>query len=109
MALNEFGFTFASDDPKPFPLEGIHRGVVGSGDMEVLFTKSDLGGKVEYKICTPVSGFDDVWEKVLERFTESTGLADCVVEINDNNATPVVVNMRMRQALEEALATVEGV
>lgn len=107
MALRELTFTFSPSDPKPFPLEGSHRGVVGSGDMEVMFTKADLGGKVEFKICTPVSGFDDVWEKVLERFVNESSIADCTVDINDNNATPVVVSMRLRQALEEALRGVE--
>ena len=43
-----------------------------------------------------------MWEKVLDRFVRDSGLADVSVEINDNNATPVVVGMRMRQAVEEA-------
>lgn len=107
MALREINFTFSPESPKPFPLEGSHRGVVGSGDMEVMFTKQDLGGKVEFKICTPVSGFDAVWEKVLGRFVNEYQVSDCIVEINDNNATPVVASMRMRQAMEEVMEGVE--
>jgi malonate decarboxylase acyl carrier protein len=107
MALRELKFSFSPESPKPFPLDGTHRGVVGSGDMEVMFTKADLGGKVEFAVCTPVNGFDDVWEKVLERFVNESNIADCTIEINDNNATPVVVSMRLRQALQEALKEVE--
>ena len=102
MALTELSFTFKADDPKPLPVEWSHTGVVGSGDMEVMFERKDLDGAVEFKVITPVTGFDQVWEKVLDRFVHDSGLADVSVEINDNNATPVVVGMRMRQAVEEA-------
>ena len=67
-----------------------------------MFERKDLDGAVEFKVITPVTGFDQVWEKVLDRFVRDSGLADVSVEINDNNATPVVVGMRMRQAVEEA-------
>lgn len=102
MALTELSFTFKADDPKPLPVEWSHTGVVGSGDMEVMFERKDLDGAVEIRVITPVTGFDQVWEKVLDRFVRDSGLADVSVEINDNNATPVVVGMRMRQAVEEA-------
>ena len=102
MALTELSFTCKADNPKPLPVEWSHTGVVGSGDMEVMFERKDLDGAVEFKVITPVTGFDQVWEKVLDRFVRDSGLADVSVEINDNNATPVVVGMRMRQAVEEA-------
>ncbi|HJH42429.1 MAG TPA: malonate decarboxylase acyl carrier protein [Rubneribacter badeniensis] len=102
MALTELSFTFKADNPKPLPVEWSHTGVVGSGDMEVMFERKDLDGAVEIRVITPVTGFDQVWEKVLDRFVRDSGLADVSVEINDNNATPVVVGMRMRQAVEEA-------
>ena len=50
----------------------------------------------------PVVGFDEVWERVLERFVKESGVSDVAIEINDNNATPVVVSMRLRQAIDEA-------
>ena len=37
-----------------------------------------------------------------DRFVRESQVSDAVIEINDNNATPVVVSMRMRQAIEEA-------
>ena len=83
---------------------GNRRSVTGSGDLEVMFTKKDLGGKVQAKVCTPVKGFDAVWEKMLGKFVNDTGVGNIVIEINDDNATPIVVYMRLRQALEEATA-----
>ena len=62
----------------------------------------NLAGDVQVKVCTPVVGFDEVWERVLERFVKESGVSDVAIEINDNNATPVVVSMRLRQAIDEA-------
>ena len=94
MALRELNFTFTPDDPRPLPVGWFHRGVTGSGDMEVMLE--------QVKVCTPVVGFDEVWERVLERFVKESGVSDVAIEINDNNATPVVVSMRLRQAIDEA-------
>lgn len=96
-------FTFKAENPKPIAAD-FHYGVVGSGDMEVLMEKKDLGGKAEFRVVTPVTGFDHVWEKVLNRFVAESGVGDVRFEINDNNATPVVVSIRMRQALAELAA-----
>lgn len=69
----------------------------------MVFTQPDsMAGDVQVKVCTPVVGFDEVWERVLERFVKESGVSDVAIEINDNNATPVVVSMRLRQAIDEA-------
>lgn len=102
MALRELNFTFMPDDPRPLPVGWFHRGVTGSGDMEVMLEQRNLAGDVQVKVCTPVVGFDEVWERVLERFVKESGVSDVAIEINDNNATPVVVSMRLRQAIDEA-------
>lgn len=70
--------------------------------MEVMLEQRNLAGDVQVKVCTPVVGFDEVWERVLERFVKESGVSDVAIEINDNNATPVVVSMRLRQAIDEA-------
>ena len=85
------------------PVEWSHSGIPGSGDMEVLIRRADLNGEIKFKVVTPVKGFDDVWEKVLLKFAEESGLGDAEIEINDNNATPFVVAARLRQALREAV------
>ncbi len=72
--------------------------------MEVLMEKENLNGAARFTVVTPVAGFDAVWEKVLARFVEESGVADASFSINDNNATPVVVSIRLRQALAELAA-----
>jgi len=69
--------------------------------MEVLLRGKELGGGVEAKVVTPVKGFDAIWEKVLARFVGESGVGNLSLEINDNNATPFVVAIRLKQALVE--------
>ena len=102
MALKHLEFTFAGTPGASIPEEWSHSGVVGSGDMEVLMYRRQQDGKVNVRVCTPVVGFDEVWEKVLERFVSDSGCGDIDMEINDNNATPFIVTLRLKQALIEA-------
>lgn len=108
MALRELHYTFKAADPQPFPVAWLHSGVVGSGDMEAMFERQELDGAVNFKVVTPVKGFDQVWERVLGKFVNETNIANVSVEINDNNATPVIVSMRLRQAMKEARKEAEG-
>ncbi len=101
MALNELNFVIKADNPKAIKVEYYHFGVVGSGDMEVMMEKEDLNGSAKVKIVTPVRGFDKIWELVVTKFIKESQLGDVSIEINDNNATPVIVHMRLRQALAE--------
>lgn len=104
MALNELNFEYKVDNPVRLDLAVHHYGVVGSGDMEVIIESADIGGAVKVKVVTPVTGFDQIWEKVLGRFVNENSLGNLSIEINDNNATPVIVSMRLRQALAEIQA-----
>jgi len=102
MALNTLTFSVKSDaDGTALPTP-VHLGVVGSGDMEVLMEPKAQDGAVSVKIVTPVSGFDDLWKRVVQTFVSQSGLANVHMDINDNNATPAVVLLRLRQALAEA-------
>jgi malonate decarboxylase acyl carrier protein len=103
MALHEIQVSYKQKPGYvPLPVDWSHTGVVGSGDLEVLIRRKDLGGEIRFKIVTPVTGFDEVWEKVLLKFAGEIKIGDIEVEINDNNATPFVVAARLRQALREA-------
>lgn len=103
MALQNMEFTFpAKEKYKTIKKKWSHTGVVGSGDMEVLLRPINLEGGVKVRVVTPVTGFDALWEKVLARFIEESGLGDVILEINDNNSTPFIVSTRLRQALMEA-------
>lgn len=101
MALQLLHYEFKVEAPKRIPIEWGHYGVTGSGDLEVLFERQDLNGAVRVKVATPVKGFEHVWKKVLERFVTEFNLGDLSIEINDDNATPVVVYLRLRQGLVE--------
>jgi len=100
--LNKFKFAFKAGHPMDFPLEYLHHGVVGSGDIEVLIERKELGGAVRFKVSTPISGYEEVWRRVLSRFVKDTNIGNASIEINDCNATPVVGSLRLRQALAEA-------
>ncbi|MCF0247685.1 MAG: malonate decarboxylase acyl carrier protein [Synergistes sp.] len=101
MALQILNFEFKTEDPRSIPVEWAHYGVTGSGDLEILMERRDLSGAVQAKVITPVKGFEGVWEKVLEKFIREFGLGDLSIEINDDNASPIVVYMRLRQSLAE--------
>lgn len=100
-SLHQLNFELKAENPASFQSDFSHFGVVGSGDMEVMIEPAQLAGAVRVKVLTPVSGYEEVWRRVLERFVNETGLADASIEINDNNATPVVVSLRLRQALSD--------
>lgn len=104
MALNTIEFECKSTVAAATVAAPTHFGVVGSGDLEVLLSPMAAGGAVKVTIVTPVSGFDDLWRRVLAAFVEGAKLADAHIEINDNNATPAVVMLRLRQALAETAA-----
>lgn len=104
MALQTLEFEFKSENTQTITPAWSHLGVTGSGDLEVMFIKEDLNGAVKAKVVTPVTGFDAVWEKMLGKFVADTGVGNIKIEINDDNATPIVVYMRLRQALAEATA-----
>lgn len=101
MALNELNFTLQTTSPRQLSTDLAHYGVVGSGDIEILLEHKALNGKVTVQVVTPINGFDHVWELVLNRFIQSSGLSDVHMSINDNNATPAVVALRLQQALLE--------
>ena len=99
--LHQLTYELKAKTPADFAADFRHYGVVGSGDMEVILESMNLDGAVRIKVVTPVTGYDEVWRSVLQRFVNETGIANASIEINDNNATPVVVSLRLRQALLE--------
>lgn len=104
MALNTLEFECKSTSAAVAVAKPVHFGVVGSGDLEILMSPAATGGSVKVKVVTPVTGFDDLWRRVVSAFVESAKLGNVSIEINDNNATPAVVTLRLRQTLAEAAA-----
>ena len=102
MALQELVFKYETNNKESIPKEWSHTGVTGSGDMEVILSHKDFGGKVEAKVVTPVKGFDEIWNKVIKKFVDDNSLGNLQIEINDNNSTPFIASTRLKQALIEA-------
>lgn len=80
--------------------ERAHVGVVGSGDLEVLFAPNSAM-QARVVINTSVDGYGHIWKSVLDRFfSRYDGAAS--IEINDFGATPGVVALRLAEAVEAA-------
>jgi malonate decarboxylase delta subunit len=76
-----------------------HVGVVGSGDMEIIFEPSAQDG-ARVSITTSVNGYRDTWKAVFDRFfSRFDGAVN--IHINDAGATPGSVLLRLEQAVEE--------
>lgn len=101
MALNQLNIECCAASPRPLSRPMVHFGVVGSGDLEVLIESQNLNGKANICINTPITGFDDIWRRVMARFIDESQLGDVLISINDNNAPPAVVALRLQQALAE--------
>jgi malonate decarboxylase delta subunit len=95
--MQTLNYEFPADRP---PARRVHVGVVGSGDVEVLMTPEPTG-VARVRVRTSVAGFDMVWRVVLERFFTRHRVA-ASFELNDFGATPGVVTLRLRQAIEES-------
>lgn len=80
-------------------------GVVGSGNLEVMIERPDLGGDCRAVIETSIQGYGATWKQVLQDFFERHRLSNVQVSINDGGATPAVVMLRLDQALTELRKT----
>jgi malonate decarboxylase delta subunit len=85
------------------PLPGAHppaiRGVVGSGNLEVLIVAMPNDAGCHVTVNTSARGFRDIWQAVLEAFAMRHPVGQLDVTINDMGATPAVVTLRLEQAL----------
>ncbi len=92
-------FSFASK-----PSAGAHvpalRGVVGSGNLEVLIVAAPASD-CRLLVHTSARGFRDIWHAVLESFASSHAAGRLKFVINDMGATPAVVTLRLSQALAD--------
>lgn len=75
-------------------------GVVGSGDMEVLFTATD-GQTLAIDITTSLDNSDSRWKALFDRLNLINGLPAGQLVIHDFGATPGVARIRIEQVFEE--------
>ncbi|MDJ1655719.1 malonate decarboxylase acyl carrier protein [Raoultella sp. Ech2A] len=75
-------------------------GVVGSGDMEVLFTAA-AGETLSIDITTSVDNSNRRWNALFDRLNLINGLPAGKLIIHDFGATPGVARIRIEQVFEE--------
>lgn len=75
-------------------------GVVGSGDMEVLFTATQ-GETLIINITTSVDNSEQRWQSLFERIGALASLPSGQMQIHDFGATPGVARIRIEQVFEE--------
>lgn len=76
-------------------------GVVGSGDMEVLYT-ADKSDTLNVQIITSVDNSQARWNALFTRLGLINGLPAGQMVIHDFGATPGVARIRIEQVFEEA-------
>jgi malonate decarboxylase delta subunit len=91
-------FSFASE-PCGEVNAPVLRGVVGSGNLEVLITPAPGSADCRLLVHTSARGFRDIWHAVLEAFAGAHAVGRLSFVINDAGATPAVVSLRMAQTL----------
>ena len=74
-------------------------GVVGSGNLEVLVSPLADSDHSKFIIDTSVTGFDHIWEAVLQDFSSRYAVGGLEFKVNDMGATPAVVSLRLSQAI----------
>lgn len=74
-------------------------GVVGSGNLEVLIEPAD-SAEVTYSVSTSIPGYKDSWLAALKDFADHYAVGGTKITIHDQGGAPVVIKMRLRQALD---------
>ena len=75
-------------------------GVVGSGDMEVIY-RADNSAVLSVAITTSVDNSQARWDALFSRLAELTELPAGQLVIHDFGATPGVARIRIEQVFEE--------
>ncbi|MFV0821624.1 biotin-independent malonate decarboxylase subunit beta [Tatlockia micdadei] len=75
-------------------------GVAGSGNLEVIVKPNTQTKQTRITVHTTVSGFKATWDEVIQRFIEDYPYQALELTLNDAGATPPVVSLRLRQAIE---------
>lgn len=96
MDTYDYSFTL-KDSLKPGPVTKV--GVAGSGNLEVLI-KVNTAKKTHITVNTSVTGFKSTWDEVIKRYVEEYPYNGLHIILNDAGATPPVVSLRLRQAIE---------
>lgn len=97
MDTYEYTFT-ASQKLKSGPVTKV--GVAGSGNLEVIITPCNQSNEIHLIVETIVPCFKPTWDEVIKRYVEEYPFGGLRIELRDAGATPAVVSLRLRQAIE---------
>lgn len=79
-------------------------GVVGSGNLEVLVEPAPASPEsVAFSVETSFPGYKESWLAALADFSHHYALGGAKFTLHDQGAPPVVIMMRLRQALDQLL------
>ena len=96
--MNVLNFDFTSH-PVANSKKEVICGVVGSGNLEVLVSTLADSNSSKFVVDTSVTGFDHIWEAVLQDFSNRYAVGGLEFKVNDMGATPAVVSLRLSQAV----------
>ena len=74
-------------------------GVVASGNLEVLLERVLDRTSCEVHVKTPIRGYGEVWQAVVDDFIERCSPGGLRISINDGGATPDTVSLRLAQGV----------
>ena len=81
-------------------------GVVGSGNLEVLFERNaKTPDKMDCHVESSIPGYKDSWLAALGDFAANYPVGGTKVTIHDQGADPIVVTFRLRQAYDHLKKT----
>jgi len=75
-------------------------GVAGSGNLEVIIKPGAESNLTKIEVYTSMPGFKNLWDEVIKRFITDYPFNGLHIELFDSAATPQVVSLRLRQAIE---------
>jgi malonate decarboxylase beta subunit len=97
--MDKYEYTFSLQKQlKQAPI--IKVGVAGSGNLEVIIKPTSNMEQTTLVVYTGVSGFKNTWDEVIKRYIEEYPYAGLHIELHDAGATPPVVSLRLKQAME---------
>jgi len=96
--MERLEFSYPATQPLPAQAQA---GVVGSGDLEVLY-QPQAGNALNIKVMTSVDGSHGLWLHFFERLSALRSLPSGQLELHDFGATPGVARLRIEQVFEEA-------
>jgi len=99
ITMNILNFKFTSQ-PVDVTMKEVICGVVGSGNLEILVSSLTDSEHSKFVINTSVTGFDHIWEAVIQEFVDRYAVGGLQFDINDMGATPAVVSLRLSQAID---------